>query len=91
MKIDEVARALNRLARKNRRRIMERLADRKLLPGYAMTSTRRRPKEPELVVVGSQECALAHCVGAVLIDGRSDWLAFKVRGQRRYYFQQRPW
>ena len=63
----------------------------KLLPGYAETSTRRHPKEPTIVIVGESECRNAHCVGSAYIDGNAGWLAFKVKGQRRYYFQYRPW
>lgn len=62
-----------------------------LLPGYAETSTRRRPKEPETVIVGTEECEQARYVGAALISGSLAWLAFKVPNKKRYYFQYRPW
>jgi hypothetical protein len=67
------------------------LADHKLKPGYAQQSSRRRPRQPETVVVGSDECTLAKCVGSAVIDGRAGWLAFKIPGKRRYYFQYCPW
>lgn len=70
---------------------MNALANYKLEPGYAETSTRRRPKEPTTIVVGEKEIALAKCVGSAIIDGRVGWLAFKIKGKRRYYFQYRPW
>lgn len=63
----------------------------KLEKGYAETSTRRHPREPETVVVGDAEVSQARCVGSAIIDGSSAWLAFKMPGKRRYYFQHRPW
>jgi hypothetical protein len=71
--------------------ISKTLSEYKLLLGYAETSTKRRPVCPETVIVGAEECKAARCVGLALIDGSSAWLAFKVKGQRRYYFQYRPW
>jgi hypothetical protein len=70
---------------------MKAFANNKLLPGYAETSTRRRPIRPETVIVGEEECNAARCVGPAMIDGSIAWLAFKIKGQRRYYFQYRPW
>lgn len=70
---------------------MNELANYKLLPGYAESSTRRHPKEPTLVIVGKEECDKARCVGSALIDGSLAWLAFKIPGQRKYFFQYRPW
>ena len=69
---------------------MTALASYKLLPGYAETSTRRHPLEPTTVIVGRDECERARCVGTAFIDGRADWLAFKIPGERRYYFQCCP-
>lgn len=64
----------------------------KLLPGYAETSTRRNPKEPDIVIVTESDCKNAVCLGAFLHpDGRGGWLRFKIRGKRRYYFQHRPY
>lgn len=63
----------------------------KLIPGYAETSTRRHPVCPETVVVGERECSRARCLGAATIDGRAAWLVFRIPGERRFYFQHRPW
>lgn len=64
----------------------------KLEPGYAETSTQKHPAEPETVVVGPSEIDRAVCQGAHRHpDGNPGWLRFKVRGQKRYYFQLRPW
>ena len=63
----------------------------KLESGYAETSTKRHPVEPETVIVGEDEVRQARCVGAAIIDGSSAWLAFKTPGKKRYYFQYRPW
>lgn len=63
----------------------------KLLSGYAETSTRRNPRQPETVIVGDTEIANCRCVGSAYIDGRCGWLAFRDRRTGRYYFQYRPW
>ena len=55
-----------------------------LQPGYAETSTRRYPREPETVVVGSKEIAAARYVGVTSRDGH-EWYTF--RAGRRFYFQ----
>ena len=65
------------------------MLDAKLLPGYAMTSTKRFPRAPETVVIGTDETDRAHCVGSAWIDGRN-LIAFKIKGECRYYFQNRP-
>lgn len=63
-----------------------------LLPGYAETSTRKRPREPTIVVVGSEEIASTVCQGAhIHPDGNGGWLRFKVKGKKRYYFQLQPY
>ncbi len=67
------------------------MANYKLMPGYAETSTHRRPKEPTTVIVGQDEVNRARCVGSAYINGSCAWLAFKMPKQRRYYFQYRPW
>jgi len=67
------------------------LSSYKLEPGYAMQSSRRHPREPEIVVIGQTEITQARCVGSALIDGSLAWLAFKMPGQRKYFFQYRPW
>jgi hypothetical protein len=67
------------------------LDEQRLLPGYAETSTRRRPRCPETIVLSDEVVRRARCVGPAVIDGSSAWLAFKVPGERRYYFQYRPW
>ena len=64
----------------------------KLLPGYAETSTRKYPKEPEIVIVTESDCAGAVCQGAhIHPDGNGGWLRFKVKGKKRYFFQLRPY
>lgn len=63
----------------------------RLLPGYAETSTRRRPRSPETIVLGTEDISKARCVGEATIDGRAGWLAFKIPGKRRYFFQFRAW
>jgi hypothetical protein len=67
------------------------LLDYKLLDGYAYKSSKRRPIDPETVVVGEEEIAACRCVGTAMIDGLATYLAFKVRGRKTYYFQNRPW
>lgn len=62
----------------------------RLEPGYAETSTRKHPVEPETVVVGQYECSQAVCQGDAVIDGKVGWLRFKIPGERRYFFQYRP-
>ncbi len=66
----------------------------KMLPGYAETSTRRNPREPETVIVGEDECSRARCLGDAYLPNaypESGWLCFKIPGERRYFFQYRPW
>ncbi len=65
----------------------------RLVPGYAETSTRKRPTDPETVIVGHEEVAQAVCQGASVCRAHTTagWLRFKVRGKKRYYFQYRPW
>ena len=66
------------------------LSDERLEPGYAMTSTRRHPREPETVIVPEDAVKGARCIGRAKIDDNSLWLCFKVPGERRYWFQYRP-
>jgi hypothetical protein len=63
----------------------------KLLPGYAETATRKHPRSTETIVLGDQEIAQARYVGPVMLNGRLGWLAWKLPGRNRYYFQFRPW
>jgi hypothetical protein len=64
----------------------------KLLAGYAETSTRKHPREPETVIVGQAEIDACVCQGAhAHPDGNGGWLRFKVRGRSRYYFQVQPY
>jgi hypothetical protein len=64
----------------------------KLKSGYAETSTCKRPREAEIVVVGEAEIASVRCEGAHLhYSGEGGWLRFKVRGKSRYYFQHQPY
>lgn len=58
-----------------------------LQPGYAETSTRRNPREPQTVIVGTEECANSRYVGTARIHGT--WFsAFRSRSGR-YYLQVR--
>ena len=61
----------------------------KMQPGYAETSTRKYPVNPETVIVSQTDCDKVVCQGAHYLDGRLDWLRFKVKGEKRYYFQLR--
>jgi hypothetical protein len=64
----------------------------KLRPGYAETSTRKYPVEPELIIVGRTECDLAQCQGShPHPSGEGGWLRFKLPDVRRYYFQHVPY
>lgn len=55
-----------------------------LKPGYAYTSTRRNPREPETVMVADSDCPNAEWVGECVIDDR-DFNVFK--NGNRFYFQ----
>lgn len=73
---------------------MKRFAHIKLLPGYALTSTKKHPKEPDTVIVGEDECSQARCVGACYLTNEThslQWVGFKIPSKNRYYFQYRPW
>ena len=63
----------------------------KLMPGYAETSTRKYPVNPDTVILTQAEIDGAVCQGCATIDGNPIWISFKLRGQRRYFFQLRPW
>jgi hypothetical protein len=63
----------------------------KLAPGYAETSTRRRPVNPETVIVSDDDVKQCRFVGEAMIDGRLGWMAFRHPKTRRYFFQFRPW
>lgn len=67
------------------------LSHEKLRPGYAETSTKRNPKCPTTIILSDDVIKKAVCIGTAMIDGMLDWLVFKIPGQRRYYFQFRPW
>jgi hypothetical protein len=60
-----------------------------LQSGYAETSTKRYPRQPETVVVGESECATARFLGFHHNHAEpiSDWAVFKSPGKRRYWFQ----
>lgn len=64
-----------------------------LRSGYADTSSRRHPREPETVIVGDDEVRQSRFVGYAYIsnypNGRA--AAFKVRGKKRYFFQADCW
>ena len=67
------------------------LENERLVPGYAETSTRKYPTEPDTEIVGDEEIANAVCQGRhPHPDGSTGWLRFKIRGKCRYYFQNRP-
>ena len=56
----------------------------KMSPGYAYTSSKRHPAEPETVMVSKDECRQANHVGTAVVDG-SRVEAFRLN--RRYFFQ----
>jgi hypothetical protein len=56
-----------------------------LQPGYAETSTRKYPKEAETVMVVASDCVNTTCQGEHR-PGTNVW-RYKVKGQKRYYFQ----
>lgn len=58
----------------------------RLEDGYAYQSSRRHPREPETVVLSDTEADSGRFVGFAWIDG-TQMAAFKVQGQRRYFFQ----
>ena len=58
-----------------------------LQSGYAHTSSRRHPREPELVIIDEKEIGKATTfVGQAMIDGIPH-VAYKIPGKNRYYFQ----
>ena len=63
----------------------------KLESGYAESSSRRYPREPKTVVVGSTEIGRSIFQGEAIIDGRAGWLCWRDPVAKRYYFQYRPW
>jgi hypothetical protein len=58
----------------------------RLRNGYAYTSSRRYPRDPETIVLGDKEVRDARYVGVAKIDG-CKVSAFRVKGERRFYFQ----
>jgi hypothetical protein len=64
------------------------MSERKLRPGYAETSSKPNPTQPEQVMVTAAECEQAVCQGEFdHPTGWRGWLRFKIRNQKRYYFQ----
>jgi hypothetical protein len=63
--------------------------------GYAESSTRRHPREPETVIVGESEIREARYIGSAYINGSCAWQCWRVPAKPgrpgRYYFQYRPW
>ena len=55
-------------------------------PGYAYTSSRRHPRDPEIVVLSDRLDALRY-VGTESIDGRVHLAWADPRPPRRYVFQ----
>jgi hypothetical protein len=62
----------------------------RLETGYAETSSRKYPREPETVVVGETEVNAARYVGEQIRDCQH-WNVFKIPNRKRYYFQIRLW
>lgn len=58
----------------------------KLNPGYAFSSSKRFPIDPETVVLGDEEIKKAIFIGSAVIDG-SKHAAFWIPGTRQYFFQ----
>lgn len=60
----------------------------KMIPGYAYTSTKAFPVNPDTVIVGTDEVGSAYAQGNHWFRGEgATYVRFKVKGQRRYYFQ----
>ncbi len=64
--------------------------DRRLVYGYADTSTRKYPKEPETIILGQDVIEKARCVG-FQSEPIGRWFIFKVPNVKRYYFQLQQW
>lgn len=56
----------------------------RMVPGYAYTSTKKYPREPETVMVTETEVKAAKFVDIMNMDGYA-WCRFRVR--RRFYLQ----
>lgn len=54
-------------------------------PGYAFQSSTKRPKEPNMAVLGEGTAAKCTHVGYHNIDGSRHYV-WKVKGKPRYYF-----
>jgi hypothetical protein len=64
---------------------MAKTSEAKPPPGYAFVSSTKKPREPEMALLGKSTCAQCSHVGFHNIDGSRHYI-WKVKGKRRYYF-----